>query len=125
MYRINKSVGYYLKKYNELREIIKGHANWFNDCSDEQNLKAKNAIIEFYLKYKECKPDKKYCIRPELGHFSYLIYLIPIRNSLKEHKYQRACNEIYSLLHYDYFLQKRIFVNLTNLLEKFLECNYR
>lgn len=57
--KIDKSIGYYDKKYKELSNIIKGHSSWYNTCSEEQNLQARNAIIEFYFKYKECKPDKK------------------------------------------------------------------
>lgn len=121
MNSIDKRIGYYSKKYKLLSNIIKEHSNWFNKCTEEQNLKAKEAIINFYFEYKECKPDKKYCTRMEMGHFSYLIFLLPMRQALIEGLYQRACNEIYSLLYYDYFLQKRIIDNILLLLVEYLE----
>jgi hypothetical protein len=85
-----------------------------------KNLEAKKAIVKFYYEYRKCKPDKKYCCRIEMGHFSYLIHLLPATKALKEGLYQRACNELYSLLYYDYFLQKRIKENVLRLLEVFL-----
>ncbi len=69
----------------------------------------------------KCKPDKRYCSRNEMGYYSYLIYLIPIRQALADGLYQRACNELYSLLYHDYFLQKRIKHNVLKVIEEFLE----
>jgi len=121
VYRVNKSTGYYLKTYKKLSNILKEHSNWFNNCSTEENIDAKEAVKKFYLEYKKCKPDKKYYARMEMGHFSYLIHLLPLRQALIDGLYQRACNEIYSLIHYDYFLQKRIIANLMALIEEYLE----
>lgn len=119
--KIDKSSGYYLKKYKVLSDMLKDHSNWTNDCSENENILAKEAIIKFYFEYKKLKPDKRYCAKMEMGHYSYLIYLLPIRQALIEGLYQRACNEIYSLIHYDYFLQKRIMANLLALIEEYIE----
>jgi hypothetical protein len=118
---INKNSGYYLKKYTLLSNILKDHAHWSNECTEEKNMEAKKAIIKFYLEYRKCKPDEKYCCRIEMGHFSYLTHLLTARQALIEGFYQRVCNELYSLLYYDYFLQKRIKENVLRLIEVFLE----
>jgi hypothetical protein len=122
--RIDKSAGYYLKKYNTLSRILKDCSSWENKCTEEENMKARDALLRFYKEYKKCKPDLNYCFRPELGHFSYLIYLPQIRNAIEKQLYQRACNEIYSLLYYDYFLQRRIIVNITRLLEGYVKVEF-
>lgn len=119
--RINKSEGYYLKQYRKLSRIINDYSSWTNKCTEEENLKAKDALLRFYNEYIKCKPDKNYCFRLESGHFSYLFYISQIRKALESQLYQRACNEIYSLLHYDYFLQKRIILKLTKLLEEHIK----
>lgn len=121
MNSIDKTIGYYSKKFKLLSNIIKEHSSWFNKCTEEQNFKAKEAIKVFYSEYKKCKPDNKYCAKMEMGHFSYLVYLLPLRQALMDELYQRACNELYSLLYYDYFLQKRIIDNFLFLLEGYLE----
>jgi hypothetical protein len=120
MHKIDKCSGYYLKKYRLLENIIKEHSRWSNECTEEKNMEAKKAIVKFYHEYKKYKPDKKYCCRIEMGYFSYLTHLLPARQALIEGLYQRVCNELYSLLYYDYFMQKRIKENVLRLIEVFL-----
>jgi hypothetical protein len=121
MHKIDKRSGYYLKKYS-LENIIKEHSRWSNECTEEKNMEAKKAIIKFYHEYKKCKPDRIFCCREELGQFSsYLMYLLPITEALFEGLYQRACNELYSLLYQDYFLQERIMEDVLRCIEVFLE----
>ncbi|PYG84894.1 hypothetical protein LY28_03515 [Ruminiclostridium sufflavum DSM 19573] len=119
--KIDKSIGYYSKKYRLLSGILRGHDSWLNDCSEQENTEAKKAIITFYYEYMKCKQDKRYCYRNEMGHYSYLIYLIQIRQALSDGLYQRACNDLHSLLYHDYFLQKRIKDNVLKAIEEFLE----
>ena len=119
--KIDKSTGYYSRKYRLLSGILRRHDSWLNNCSEKENIEAKKAIILFYYEYMKCKTDKRYCYRNEMGHYSYLIYLIQIRQALADGLYQRACNELHSLLHYDYFLQKRIKNNVLKAIEEFLE----
>lgn len=122
--KIDKSIGYYSKKYKLLSGILRRHDSWLNNCSEQKNTDAKKAIILFYYEYMKCKTDKRYCCRNEMGHYSYLIYLIQIRQALADGLYQRACNELHSLLHYDYFLQKRIKNNVLKAIEEFLESEF-
>ena len=61
MNSIDKTIGYYSKKYKLLSNIIKEHSNWLNKCTEEQNLKAKEAIRKFYLEYKNVSRIKILC----------------------------------------------------------------
>ncbi len=107
MKRIDKWSGYYLKKYKLLTKILDGNSDWWsNNCTEDKNFEAREALVKFYNEYQKCRPDRKYCA--SIGYFSYLTYIDPVRQALVDRLYQRACNETYSLLHYDYFLQKRI-----------------
>jgi hypothetical protein len=118
--QINKSSGYYMEIYTHLSKIIKKYDNWWNDCNPEENLEAKEAIRNFCIEYRKCKPDKRYCASMSMGHSYYLFYLILIRQALISGLYQRACSEIYKLLYADFFLQKRVMVNLLALLEEYI-----
>lgn len=118
--QIDKSSGYYLEAYTHLSNIIRKHDNWWNNCSSEENLKAKEAIRDFCTEYRKCIPDKRYCAWMSMGHTYYLLYLVLIREALISGMYQRACNEIHKLLYADYFLQKRVIVNLLALLEEYI-----
>lgn len=61
----------------------------------------------------------------DMGYFSYLTYIDPVRQALVDRLYQRACNETYSLLHYEYFLQKRVMNSLLLVLEENLDIKSR
>ena len=121
MKRIDKWRGYYLKKYKLLTKILEGNSDWSNKCTEEKNLEAREALVKFYNEYKKCRPDRKYCVSTDMGYFSYLTYIDPVRQALVDRLYQRACNETYSLLHYDYFLQKRVMNSFLSVLEENLD----
>lgn len=125
MKRIDKWSGYYLKKYKLLTKILDGNSDWSNNCTEAKNLEAREALVKFYNEYKKCRPDRKYCASTDFGYFSYLTYIDPVRQALVDRLYQRACNETYSLLHYDYFLQKRIMNSLLSVLEENLDIKNR
>lgn len=126
MKRIDKWSGYYLKKYKLLTKILDGNSDWWsNNCTEEKNLEAREALVKFYNEYKKCRPDKKYCASTDMGYFSYLTYIDPVRQALVDRLYQRGCNETYSLLHYDYFLQKRVMNSLLLVLEENLDIKSR
>lgn len=93
--------------------------NWDGDKSSVRNAEAKNALLQFWAIYKDCKLDKEY-VTSNLGHLSYLFKLIPIKAAFNERNYQRACNELITLIHEEPIYQKRIHCNLICLLEESL-----
>lgn len=105
--------------YNKLIDPLKAHDNWYNDLGEEKNIQAKEALYIFYEELTKCKPSKKYKNRNG-EHMSYLRYLVAIKKALLEEKYMRACNELLSIIHYEPFLQKRIYFNIINLLKEHL-----
>lgn len=121
MKKIDKWSGYYLKKYRLLTKILDGNSDWSNKCTEETNIEAKKALVKFYYEYIKCRQDRKYCSNMELRYFAYLTYLVSIKQALADRLYQRACNEVYSLLYYDYFLQKRVMNSLLSVLEENLD----
>ncbi|SHE95427.1 hypothetical protein SAMN02745195_01542 [Thermoanaerobacter uzonensis DSM 18761] len=100
----------------KLYSILKPYDSWWNDEGEEKNLEAKKALQEFYKELKKLRPSKKY--EKNIVHFSYIPYLLKIKKALDERKYMRACNELISLMHYEPFLQRRIYYNVLKLLEK-------
>ena len=100
----------------KLYSILEPYDSWWNDEGEEKNLEAKKALQNFYKELKKLKPSKKY--EKNITHFSYIPYLVKIKKALDERKYMRACNEIISLMHYEPFLQGRIYYNVLKLLEK-------
>lgn len=102
-------------------KILSQYDNWYSDCNNPDNDNAKMALQEFYKNLKRCKTDKVYKASYNTDmHVSYLHKLLAIREALKEYNYLRACNEVTALLYYEPFLQKRIYYNLIDLLEKFM-----
>lgn len=101
----------------KLYSILDPYINWWNDEGEEKNLEAKNALKEFYTELKKLKPSEKY-ERRDMLHMSYIFHLVKIKKALDERKYMRACNELISLIHYEPFMQGRIYYNVLNLLEK-------
>lgn len=102
--------------YENLISLLKPYDNWFNDQGEEKNIQAKEALFLFYKLLQEYIPSKTYK-KKDGNHMSYLRHLIAIKKALLEEKYMRACNELLSLIHYDYILQGRIYFNIINLLE--------
>ncbi|HBT48666.1 MAG: Uncharacterized protein XD49_0381 [Caldanaerobacter subterraneus] len=100
----------------KLYSILEPYDSWWNDEGEEKNLEARKALQEFYAEFKKLKPSKKY-ERRDILHMSYIFHLVKIKKALDERKYMRACNELISLMHYEPFLQGRIYYNVLKLLE--------
>jgi hypothetical protein len=100
----------------KLYSILRPYDNWYNDEGEEKNLEAKKVLKDFYQELKKLKPSRKY--EKNMLHLSYIPYLVRIKKALNEKKYMRACNELVSLMHYEPFLQGRIYYNILNLLGK-------
>lgn len=103
----------------ELFHFLKPHDNWFNNEGEEQNSAAKNALNVFYRELLKRQPSKKYTVSLSSfpHHMFYLRHLIAIKEALREKKYQRACNELVTLMYYEPFFQGRIFYNVLRTLE--------
>lgn len=102
----------------ELTADIYAFDSWSNN-KDYTDSEVILGIGKFYSKYKKVRCDKKYeTAHPCMSHFSYFMYLYKIKAAIAEKKYQTACNEIISLIHYEPFRQVRIKNNLLQLLEE-------
>ncbi len=101
---------------------IKPYDNWNNDDEDALNEQARQALILFFHELKRIEPDKEYVVkRSPNGRMVYIHYLINIRTALAKHRYERACNEIISLDHYDLLYQGRCYYNLIDTLKELLQ----
>lgn len=100
----------------KLGDILKPYDNWFNNSGEEKNKQAREVLYIFYAEFKKYKPSKTYENRNGL-HTSYIRFLVAIKKAFMEEKYMRVCNELYSLIHYEPFLQNRIYFNIINILE--------
>lgn len=99
----------------KLYSILKPYDNWW--CAgEEENLKARKALHDFYRELKKYKPAREYT-RRDILHMSYIPYLVRAKKALMEQNYLRACNELVSLLYYEPLLQGRIYFNVLKLLE--------
>jgi len=103
----------------KISSIIEPYDNWFNNDEPERNLEAKQALYSFYKELKKLTPEKEY--RKKQYHSSYLNFLIKIKEAFMEEKYMRVCNELISLMHYEPYLQGRIYYNMIKILEDGLE----
>lgn len=109
-----------MKEYEGLYNIIQKYDNWFNDVGEDKNQEARKALIKFYNALKEKPTAKTYKIGFN-SHLAYIRNLCIIRRALKEEKYMRACNEIITLMYREPIYQKRIYYNLLELLQEYLE----
>ncbi|WP_312907929.1 hypothetical protein [Tissierella praeacuta] len=105
-----------IRKTN-LWNVIHPYANWFNNRGEEVNREARLALYEFYKELLNYEPSKEY-ERKHLEHMYYIRFLVEIKKAFKEEKYERACNELISLMYYEPFFQGRIYFNLIYLLRK-------
>ncbi|MGI6125285.1 MAG: hypothetical protein ACOYIG_14140 [Acetivibrionales bacterium] len=103
--------------------IIDSYDNWNNNDGAVKNLEAKQALYDFYCQFKKLTPDKEYKITRH--HISYLDHIIKIKEAFMEDKYMRVCNELISLMHYEPYLQRRIYYNIIKVLEDGLEMRRR
>lgn len=102
-----------------LFNILRPYESWFNNDGKGKNKEAKKALYRFYEVLLEYKPSLKKYEKRNIGfHTSYLRSLIEIKKAIEEEKYQRACNELVSLMYYEPFFQGRIYFNVLDLLEK-------
>ena len=102
---------------HNLYSILKPYDNWLNDKDEEINQEAKKALSCFYKELVTYKPEEKYNKR-DISHTSYIRFLVEAKKAINEKKYMRACNELISLMHYEPFLQGRIYYNILDLLEE-------
>lgn len=103
----------------KLFELLKPYDSWLNDKGTIKNNEAKQALYNFYKEFLQHKPSlEKYEKRNINLHTSYLRFLVEIKKAIREEKYQRACNELVSLMYYEPFFQGRIYFNVLDLLEK-------
>ena len=110
------------QKKKVVMTLIEPYGNWFNDHGDLVNEQAKQALITFYYGLKEIGPNQEYQDEKNMnGRMRYVYYCMKIRDALAEEKYERACNEIISLNHYDLLYQGRVYYNLLNTLNKFMQ----
>lgn len=113
----------YRKIKIKLFNIIERHNKW-NKTESQKEKEAKDNLVEFYQELIKHKPSTYY----ELGyttssfefHTSYIYCLIIIKDALDKKNYQGACNEIGSMISREPIFQKRIYINLKELLEKSL-----
>lgn len=106
----------------DLIALLKPYDHWANDCEDVKNDQAREALKKFYYDLKKIEPDKEYADKQApSGRMVYIHYLINIRTALTEKKYERACNEIISLDHYDLLFQGRYYYNLIDTLKELLQ----
>lgn len=99
----------------QLWRILKDYDNWFDN--GEENAEARLALCQFYFALKRLSPDKDYRLR-ENNHTTYLINLLAVKRAFTDKKYKRVCNELIGLMHYNPFLQPRIYFNLLEILER-------
>lgn len=98
----------------KLYSILKASDNWW--CAEEEDLKARKALYDFYQELKKYGPAKEYA-RRDILHMTYMPYIVRIKKALMERRYKRACNELVSLMYYEPFFQGRIYFNVLKLLE--------
>lgn len=103
----------------ELYRIIDPHACWLNDKGEEENRRAKKALVLFCDELRKRKPAKVYEKRDAI-HSWYLFHMLHIRKAFEEEKYMRVCHEIITLMYYEPLMQGRIYYNLIRILEHYL-----
>ena len=104
----------------EIQAILKPYDIWDNDVDEETNLRAKEALHDFYKTLLKRKPATNY-EKDNIAHFRYLHFFVDIKKAFEEDKYLRVCNELLSLMHYVPFFQKRVYNNTVKILETFLQ----
>lgn len=113
-------------KQDILFDILLQHGNWDNTGDNEA---ARAALESFYKQLKKTKPNDSFSLGRREYYTNYIFYLIPIHKALQKKYYQRAANEIISLLHYEclfeamngnkLFLSQQIHANLSYLLQEY------
>ena len=88
------------------------------DCNE---ILAKEVLTDFFAVLCEAAPEKELEIPSGGNYYSFLVNMIPMRNALKQKKYALACHELSSLFYHDGVLQERIYYNLIDLYQKYVE----
>lgn len=124
--RKRKRVKDYHEFYVYLQELLEPYArsDWRIDKEVSEELKstndeAKKIILKFYKELSNVQPDEVY----EGGRFhtSYLLQLFPMRRAFEEENYAFVCNELQTILHYEPFLQPRVYYNILKTIEYYLD----
>lgn len=82
---------------------------------------AKEVLADFFAVLCEAAPEKELEIPSGGTYYSFLVNMMPMRNALKQKKYALACHELASLFHHEGVLQERIYYNLIDLYQKYVE----
>lgn len=90
----------------------------YGEACDE--ILAKEILRDFFAVLCAAAPDKELEM-PRDNYYSFLLNMIPMRNALKQKKYALACHELATLFHYEAVLQERIYYNLIDLYQKYVE----
>lgn len=101
----------------KLYSILKPHDSWWDDGEGEAGVAARAALLEFYRELKKLRPVREY-VPGGAFHTSYLRGLLAVKVALAEGRYQRACNEIITLMAAQPLLQGRVYYNLLRVLEE-------
>lgn len=114
------------KRYEQLALIIKPLEEFDDYFSQYDEDEAKQALINFFAKFKNIEPDKYLDMENRLyDYYSFYINVLLVRNKIKNGQFAKACNELLSLYHYEFMLQKRIYSALIELYNTYLGGNVK
>ena len=112
------------RAYDKIERLITPltEFNIFDKCDESE---AKRALIAFFTEYMKMKPCKyvmpKNSLCSKNSYYSFYRNLIPVMCALQNNEYAKACNEIVTLEHNEFILQKRIYIAMRLLYQKYLE----
>ena len=88
--------------------------------SENNNVEAEKAVIEFFEKFMQIEPDENLHLGARKNYFSYMIQMLCLKKALEHKNYQAFCHELLTIHHYEQILQKRIYYNLIYLYNAYL-----
>lgn len=91
--------------------------DWLKRKEPDIETQAKNALLIFYDDYSDRPTDSNFNLGNWDQYYSFLDRLCIIRNALKNKRYQKACRELRSFMHYELIFQSRIHSSLIYLLK--------
>ena len=103
-------------KKDELWNLVNPFGNWFNNKGEQANEQAKQAFMQYAVLLERIKPDRKR--RMTRDHLGYMLFLVRIYQAVLQRKYERACNELVSLMHYYPYRQQPILEALRDLMRR-------
>ncbi len=101
-----------MKSDKKLKQLIDEINKYSSFNIREDNKQAKTAIVDFFKQFVKLDPHNKYSTARIGNNYSYMLNLLPMRQSLLDKNYNRVCHELITLNHYEDILQKRIFYNV-------------